>query len=99
MTKKSDTKRFWVSWWEPYENGDDDVRPRKWPLKNGILNYWNSGSREDAASICALIEAESEEAVEQAVAKQGWSPKEWRFIEEKPSDWTPGSRFPMQSPK
>lgn len=41
-----------------------------------------------------MIDCSSEGAAKNAVKAQGWSPVEWRFIEEKPADWRPGDRFP-----
>lgn len=92
----SPKRRFWVSWFEPYpDDGTEDTRPREWPLANGVVAYWVSGRSDTSASLCAIIEAESEAAVKDAVKTQGWSPSEWRFIEPKPLSWTPGTRFPM----
>lgn len=84
--------RFWVSWWDP--NGDFELF---WP-------WWATGQREtddddEEVSICAALEASSEEEVEEFIRAAYDAPKdltlEFRFIEERDDDWSPfSSRFP-----
>lgn len=91
-------KKWWVSWFWPPDLGSFTLY---WP-------WWISGSRvtldkndrikEEEHTICAAIQAESEEAAMGIViACFDEKPKamEWRFVEEKPDDWSPFcDRFP-----
>lgn len=51
-----------------------------------------------AMSVCVALRADSEEEVRAIIARSfddGEGPAEWRFIEERPTDWKPFSeRFP-----
>lgn len=72
-----------------------DYRPREWPLAHGIAHYWCSGSGFSSVNLCAVIDAEDEDHVREAVSAQGWSPAAWRFVKPKDADWVPPSdRFP-----
>jgi hypothetical protein len=92
-------KRFWVSWKEP--TPDDDYRPMTWPLPESIPAYWCSGGDIDGtyATLCAVIDAPSEDKVE-PIVKSAWpNHGEFRFIEEKPANFRPGDRFPWPAKK
>ena len=88
--------RYWISWWQP----GDDPRPLHFPPKDPrVLGWWRTGQGDEATTICALVEAGSDEQARQAVATD-WPESagtEWRFIERKDgSEWTPGgNRFPL----
>ena len=79
-----DTKRFWVSWWTAWEG--EDITP---------FQYWITGELADGSkiSICAVIDAESEQHVWTAV-KYHFPDYEQRFCTEHALDWKPGDRFP-----
>jgi hypothetical protein len=78
-------KPYWLSWWMVPENGEFELHSP----------WWISGSRgsDDAASICAAVRAESEEAAKGIVVAAHDLPPplgiEWRFCEEMPEHWTP----------
>lgn len=81
-------KNFWLSWWWLDADGAFELH---WP-------WWISGWREsDEASVCAAVRAESEDAARELVlASYDKRPGnvEFRFVEERPDDWTPyNSRF------
>lgn len=87
-------KRFWISWYQPTE----DYRPiypkgDKEPL--GHL-YWCTGERADGAStMCAVVDAKDESEAKLTIKKYWPEANEWRFCEERPYNWLPGSdRFP-----
>lgn len=82
--RDQDIKRFWVSWWTAYERDEPT-----------LFQSWVSGASGDGSkiSICAVIDAESERLVWGAV-KYHFPDYEERFCIEKPTDWTPGDRFP-----
>jgi hypothetical protein len=80
-------ERWWISW---YELGDD---PKTNP--SGVVAFYCTGFRvvDDAATICAVVDASSEEAAREIVRK-GWpgaSDKEWRFVSARPRGWLPSS--------
>lgn len=92
-------KRFWVSWYQPGE----DWRPI-YPDGHGRPfdgRYWKSGERcsDDATTVCAVVDAESEDDAKDAIQVFWPEAGEWRFCEEKAMDWTPGDRFPMKATK
>lgn len=83
--------KFWMSFWLPNSVAFEYKGP-----------WWVSGHRfprgldndysED--SICAAVKAESERAAKElllAGIEQPHQDVEWRFIEEKPADWSPYS--------
>lgn len=93
-------QRFWVSWYAPItkviEHDDDkgDLVERAapaFPADVIKLGDWTSGYRmsDDAATICALLDAPSREPIDAALAEF-----EVRFVEPRANDWTPGDRFP-----
>jgi hypothetical protein len=84
-------KRWWVSWWEPLVKGD--YRPFTWPLPPEIPKYWCSGYGDGTASLCAVVDASTEEEVKKLI-EQFWKPAEWRFCNERELGWRPGDRFP-----
>lgn len=84
--------RYWVSWWQPTE----DHRPLTDPPHPQVLGWWCSGSSDEGDSICALVEAESEDKAKVYVQISWPEAENWRFIEAKPNDWIPGDRFPPQ---
>ena len=85
---------YWLSWWE----FADDWRPvgPEWPPPPPILAYWCSGYRgsDDAASVVALVRADSEAAAWAAVrAPHCWpAAGEERFCHTVTDE--PGARFP-----
>ena len=81
--------RFWISWWG---GKDDDCRPLR---DDESTPAWAcSGQRvpEPCFSICAVIDAESEEKAWEIVLEY-WPEAVERFCNEKPGDWLPGDRF------
>lgn len=90
-------KRFWLSWYEPNDQGD--YRPIKWPVVPSVLHWWCTGEVIDgsAFTLVALVEAASEAAAKEVI-KDHWCPSKWRFCEERGADWTPDSgRFPVKA--
>lgn len=87
--------RYWVSWWQ----GGDDARPITYPPPLPILGWWISGERfddeETEQSICAVVEAESEDQAWEAIKQDGAWPDagEERFCEQQSSVWIPTNRF------
>jgi len=94
LTAETDVRPYWVSWYG----------------RNGIFElhspWWITGSRdieddegEDAADtiFCAAVMARDEFGAKNAIAQAhdvGRTIGEWRFCEERPSDWSPfGDRF------
>jgi hypothetical protein len=91
-------KRWWVSWEEPTSESGGDWRPLKVPPTESIPKYWCSGyggwDEDSYASICAVVDAPSEDEAKALVEKY-WRPQEWRFCNERELDWRPaGDRFP-----
>jgi len=95
--------RYWISWAQLSE----DYRPLQDPPQpENIKAWWCSGQTMNAALLCAIVDAESEESAQQAV-KTAWdSGKDdigelrsdiggWRFIEKREKAWLPGDRFPI----
>lgn len=83
--------RFWVSWWTGNYADEGCTKPP--------FQVWNSGSRDragdnerDDISMCAVIDAESETQIWDAI-KSHFPDYEMRFCHERESDWTPGDRF------
>lgn len=78
--------RYWISWWSKKE-------PENLPF-----DAWVSGERvnwdftTDSYSICAVIDAESEQAAYD-LARQYYPDLEERFCIPKPDDFQPGDRF------
>lgn len=82
-------KRFWLSWY--------DTRYGKWELDSP---WWVSGERGDGVlTICAAVRAPDEQCAKRLVIMAHDEPRprdlEWRFVEERPGDWSPFcDRFP-----
>lgn len=99
--KPADTapkQRFWASWLQPTE----DYRAVTFPPNEAIIGYWCSGyasgaNDESIPILCAVIDAENEEAARAAVLKDWPEWTEWRFIEPRNPDFKPGDRFPIDS--
>lgn len=89
----STNKRFWLSWHQP----TSDCRPLTHPPHPQVLGWWNSGQRlrDDAWTVCALVEATSEEQAKTYVLISWPEASEWRFCRETPADFLPGDRFPL----
>lgn len=85
-------KRFWMRWEEPGE----DYRPLTLPLPPAIKGWWCSSEGDSYATLCALVDADSEAAAKELVG-QFWKPRAWSFCNEKDKDWLPGDRFPMEA--
>jgi len=84
--------RFWLSWEEPSK----DYRPLNFPPNAAVLGWWCSGcTAEEAATLCALVEADNESAAKAAIDAD-WPAKErvWRFIDAVAIDYLPSDRFP-----
>lgn len=86
--------RYWVSWLQTTE----DYRPLTFPPNGRVLGWWCSGYRssDDAATICALVAAETEDDAKAVILKDWPEADEWRFCDEVEPDWDPnkGGRFP-----
>ena len=88
--------RYWVGWWSGNYADEGCTKP---PFK-----FWVSGQRErandgpeskrDECSLCAVIDAENELAVEKLVAAH-FPDYKMRFCEARPDDFVPDSRFPQ----
>lgn len=87
--------RYWISWYQPTE----DYRPLTDPPHESVLGWWCSGYRcsDGLASLCALVSATDEESAKACVRHSWPEAAEWRFCEERDSDWLPGDRFPLST--
>jgi hypothetical protein len=86
-------KRYWVSW---YQN-TEDYRPVDYPPNKSVLGWWCTGYTDSGVTLCAAIEATSEENVCKAIWID-WPEADTnnlRFCTEKSDDFVPGDRFPM----
>lgn len=88
--------KFWTSF---YFKGDD-CRPLTYPPGEGILGWWDSGTRleDDATTLVIWVEAENEDKAKEIIAKD-WPEAaepdcEWRFFQPN-ADALPGDRFPL----
>jgi hypothetical protein len=83
--------RYWCSWWSSMEQDKGCTEP---PFQHWISGYRASqgDASYDECSICAVIDAESEAQVWQAVARH-FPDHEQRFCNPRTADWTPGDRF------
>ena len=84
-------RRYWVSWWAKVEHGPFEIHSP----------WWFTGFNEDEDhSVCAAIQAKDEDdAMEKVFASYDIRPEhlDFRFVEERPADWTPFSdRFPRR---
>jgi hypothetical protein len=83
-------KRYWISW----EQLSEDYRPlTDPPMPESIKAWWCSGHSQDAAMICAIVDALSE--ADAWEAPDGKEVGTLRFCEEKTLDWLPNDRFPI----
>jgi hypothetical protein len=89
--------RFWVSWWSGNYEDEGCTKPP--------FDSWCSGVRaradtkrtgRDEESYYAVIDTENKGAEKRIMAsiKKHFPDAEMRFIEPKPLDFKPGSRFP-----
>lgn len=87
-------KRYWISWLG--SEFPKAIIP-SWPW---WIDGWTYGaSGEQTPIIVGAVVGTSVEQVKQRVtdARIGGRVKEWRFVEEKPADWTPfNQRYPQQ---
>lgn len=85
-------KRFWMSWYVE----EDDHRPLTYPPNKAVLGWWCTGyDGNGRATLCGLIEAETEDAAQQAVFAD-WPGIEWRFVDEmEPGYVVTSDRFPL----
>ena len=84
--------RFWISWYQPTE----DYRPLRDPPNAAVLGWWCSGYRDDDATLCAVVVADSCDKATKVVQVDWPEAFEFRFIEQQEADWTPpGDRFPI----
>jgi len=85
--------KWWLSWVQPTE----DYRPLSYPPHSSVLGWWCSGyDADDFATLCACVEAKSEQSAKAAINIDWPERKKWRFCEAKPDDFTPGDRFPLK---
>lgn len=78
-------QRYWTSWWTTSQ-GD-------WP--EVPFQFWATGSdMNNRVAVCALLEGPNRWHVEQGVIKY-FPDAEFRFIEPRDHDWSPGDRFPV----
>jgi hypothetical protein len=99
--------RYWLSWHQP----TGDYRPLTYPPNEAILGWWCSGytnfrrtlvkggeeTGADIAVLCALVQADDEDAAKAAIVKD-WpeaATAEWRFVNCHDDEWLPGDRFPL----
>lgn len=92
-------KRYWLSWPQPTE----DFRPLTDPPDARVLGWWCSGyDSNDVALLCALVQGVTLNDAKSGV-RASWPEapnryQAWRIEEERPSDWLPGDRFPIDKP-
>jgi hypothetical protein len=84
--------RHWVSWWSGNYQDEGCTAPP--------FQVWVSGSRfrdtnddRDEQSLCAVIDADSEQAIKETVAKH-YPDYEMRFCNPVADDFQPSNRFP-----
>lgn len=79
-------KRWWVSWWhDPEAFGGFELHSP----------WWVSGGTDTADTICAALLADNEAHAMQLVYEAYDKTPSWiefRFVEERPDDWTPWKR-------
>lgn len=92
--RKGELLNYWVGWNE-YSN-------RVGKKVKAIHGAWCTGQAvggsDNYVTMTAWVVARNENEVKSAIRK-GWPPRtgkgiDWRFLEERPKDWTPGNRFP-----
>lgn len=69
---------FWLSWEQPGE----DVRPITFPPNDAVLGWWTTGvyGDEEGSTLCAYVEAPSEDAAWDAIKKDWPDCGDRRFI-------------------
>lgn len=83
-------KRYWVSWFSGYYEDEGCTKP---PFQVWISGYRDRPkSDRDECIICAVIDANSEKQIWEAVKKHFPDFKE-RFCEQKDVDYKPSGRF------
>ena len=87
-------KLWWMGWTFPLNFEDDLNISERWP--EGVES-WRSGYGEGYTTWCGQVRAESaDRAKEKILSAYGLLSRhvEWRWDpQEKPTDWSPGSRF------
>lgn len=83
-TQPPAAKRYWLSWWTEPDPGQFELH----------TPWWISGARAgNAHSVCAAITATSEDAAREKITDSYDVPPasglEWRFVDERPADWSP----------
>jgi hypothetical protein len=79
-------RNFWVSWYSPDELGSWELHSPWW------VSGWAVTETEDVQTICAAIKAKDEDDARTRVLASYDKPPAtvaWRFVEERPADWTP----------
>ncbi len=84
---------YWLSWWHTQDLSAFELN---WPW--WVSGYRDGGDEQDDAAICAAVQADDEDAAKGIViAAYDVRPDdvEWRFVSERPADWSPFcDRFP-----
>lgn len=85
--------RFWCSWYQPGE----DYRPITYPPPPNILGWWKSGETDEAATLCAVVEADNAvQAIGHIRNAKAWpEANDFRFADRAEDGWIPGDRFPL----
>jgi hypothetical protein len=82
--------RYWISWYQPTE----DWRP----LKTGIPHWCTgfTGSTPTEYTICAIVDADNEDAAKTRILEDWPEAHNWRFCSPRPDDYMPPTdRFPQ----
>lgn len=92
--------RFWLSWQEPTDS-NNDYRPISFPVNERIKHWWCSGTGDNYATLCAVVDVKEDEdegdARDAVLQTWTWDGEEWRFIEKVADDWMPNAgRFPVE---
>lgn len=82
---------MWISWYQP----TNDHRPVSYPPNPAILAWWCTGHTEQGATLCALVDSQSENDARMKVLKDWPEVEKWRFCENKDNK-SFNSRFPLQ---
>lgn len=83
-------KRYWVSWWTGNFADEGCTEP---PFQSWCSGYRDRTDDRDQESLCAVIDAENEEQIWQAIHKY-FPDYEERFCELVEKDFEPSDRFP-----
>jgi hypothetical protein len=84
--------KFWVSWWSGYYEDEGCTAPSFQIFISGYRDRGTDDGR-DECSICAWVQAESEEAVIAVIAEH-FPDYEMRFCSPVEDEWKPNNRFP-----